>query len=195
MFHNRRGLLSLIVALSLWILDGRLSHPTAAFDSSPPDLQSADSRTYEEYTYRFTARIRDNGGITPFKVGEVIRGTFTYDPWGRDQHPDARQNGTFQSSRNALSFQFGDQYFYGTGDVLADVAVFKHAEHFGVIAPDLQLPKGWEMNHTRRSQSYGILFQNAPSKGIITKKGLPNRLSLKDFVNTRELRLAFFHGV
>ncbi len=30
-------------------------------------------------TYRFTARVSDNGGVTPFKAGSLITGTFSYD--------------------------------------------------------------------------------------------------------------------
>jgi hypothetical protein len=145
--------------------------------------------------YRFTARIKDNGGITPFKVGDVISGTFTYDLRGKDRHAEAAEFGAFESSANAFSVQLGEERFFGAGDVLATLAVDKHAEHFGVVAHDLKLPKGWEMDHTVRSQSYGFLLQNAPSRGVVERRGLPDRLSLADFVDTREVRLDFFHGV
>jgi hypothetical protein len=195
MSRNRRGLLCLIITVSYCILASFFPQPKAAF-SSPPDFETIDSRTFKEcINYRFIARITDNGGVMPFKKGEVICGTFAYDRRGTDKRPEAREHGVFVSSYNSLSLHYGDQYFRGTGDVLATVAVFEHAEHFGVVVHDLDLPKGWEMDHTIRSQSYGILFQNAPSKSIIANKELPYRLSLKDFVNTRELRLDFFHGV
>jgi hypothetical protein len=147
------------------------------------------------HTYRFTARITDNAGITPFKVGELITGTFSYDPRGKNLRPDVVGLGRYQSTRNSLVFQFGGLRFSGLGDISASVSTLDHAEDFGVVAPDLELPMGWEMDHTGRSQSYGLILQNAPPRNAIRSIALPDRLSLSDFVDTRELRLDFFHGV
>ncbi len=72
---------------------------------------------------------------------------------------------------------------------------FDTAEYFGLLAPDLKLPKGWEMPHGGPSQRYGILLQNVPPRKALAGKSLPDRLSLPDFVSSRELRLDFFHGV
>ena len=145
-------------------------------------------------TYRFKARIKANNGVTPFKVGKVITGTFTYDVAGKgeDTPPVC---GMFHSGGNALSFQVGQLHFKCIGDILVTTGLYKYAEHFQVVAPDLQLPRGWQMDHTRRSQTYSVLFQNAPPKGVVPRKQPPDRLSLSSWVNTRELLLDFYHGV
>jgi hypothetical protein len=146
-------------------------------------------------TYRFTARIKNNEGITPFKRGQLITGSFTYDLKSKAVRTNGRTYGHYESARNSFSFQTGGLRFTGVGDVTVTVSTFDHAEHFGIVAPDLKLPKGWEMDHTRRSQTYSILLQNAPSKKAITRLAIPDRVKLSDFVSTRELRLDFFHGV
>ena len=46
-----------------------------------------------------------------------------------------------------------------------------------------------------RSQTYGPLLQNVPSRAVMARGGLPDGLSLPNWINTRELRLDFFHGV
>jgi hypothetical protein len=147
-------------------------------------------------TYRFTARITDNAGITPFKVGQVITGSFTYDLKGTNIQPGIPAHAFYSSARNSLTFQVGDLRFVGAGKVLAVVNAFDHAEDFGMVAPDLKLPEGWEMDHTQRSQSYGFLLQNAPSRKVIARNAsIPERVALSDFVNSRELRFDFYHGV
>ena len=148
-------------------------------------------------TYRFAARIKDNAGITPFKVGDVIRGTIAYDLTGKDRNPTSAEHGNFYSPKNSLCFELGEQRFCGVGEIVTYLSVFEHAESIGVVAHDLHLPDGWEMDHTRRSQSYGLHLQNAPPRGVLKQKhnGLPESLSLRSFVDTRELRLDFFHGV
>jgi hypothetical protein len=40
-----------------------------------------------------------------------------------------------------------------------------------------------------------VLFQNAPKKGVIARSGIPEKLVLRDFVSTRELRLTFLNGI
>lgn len=146
------------------------------------------------HTYRFTARITANDGVLPFRVGSRLHGQFTYDMKAKDQRPNSPLLGFYPSTRNRFSFQLGDQHFTGT-DVTVTTGALSYAEHFGINAYDLKLPPGWEIDHTKRSQSYGIILQNAPSRGVMPNKAVPDRLKLSDFKNTRELRLDFFHGV
>jgi hypothetical protein len=146
-------------------------------------------------TYRFTARITDNAGVTPFGVGQVIQGTFTYDLEGRDRLTRLRWCGHYDSRRNSLSFRLGDLHFHGVGAVLATASRSERAETFSVVAYDLKLPPGWAMDHTGPAQSYGILLQNAPAKGALVDKRLPESLSLPSFTDTRRFRLNFFRGV
>jgi hypothetical protein len=76
------------------------------------------------------------------------------------------------------------------------VHAFDHAEGFQIVAMDLKLPEGWEMDHRGGSQTDGFLLQNAPSRKVIDRAArIPERVSLFEFVNTREVRLDFFHGV
>jgi hypothetical protein len=145
-------------------------------------------------TYQFEARVKDNAGITPFKVGDTISGRFTYDL----RSEKVRGNPAFahyEAVRNSFMFESGDLRFIGAGKTTVSVSSFEHSEHFGIGAPDLDLPKGWEMDHTRRSQTYGVLFQNVPPRKVISGVAIPESLSLSDFKNTLQLRLDFFHGV
>jgi hypothetical protein len=77
----------------------------------------------------------------------VITGTFTYDVAGKDER-SSPVHGVFHSRGNALSFHVGQLHFKGIGDIIVTTGLFKDAEHFGVVAPDLQLPHGWQMDHT-----------------------------------------------
>jgi hypothetical protein len=146
-------------------------------------------------TYGFTARIKGNGGVIPFRAGDTISGTFTCDLDSKNQHPPGRGHGAYKSPRNAFSFQLGKLHFSGAGDVLVTVGAFKHAEHFQVVAFDLKLPDGWKMDHAGPSQTYGIVLQNAPARGVLPNPAVPKRLNLARFANTRELRLDFCNGV
>ena len=114
-------------------------------------------------TYRFKARITKNGGVVPFAVDSILIREFTYDLKGRDRRADDKEAGIFESSRNALSFQVAGNRFVAVGSVDATLAVFDHAEHFQIYAKDLELPKGWKMNH--ESQSSSLILQNVPPKG------------------------------
>jgi hypothetical protein len=194
MFISRARLVGLLVLVSL-------PFPLAAI--LPPDGWSAPApapRTTR--TYRFEARITDNSGVTPLRVGDLIRGRFTYDLKARKIRPeDDRKDlralpfGHYVSAQNAIEFKVGDLRFTGAGEVLVTVSAFGHAEHFGVVAMDLKLPKGWEIDHKQGSQTYGFCLQNAPTKKVLAGPGIPDRVALADFVNTKEVRLDFFHGV
>jgi hypothetical protein len=178
-------------------------------------------------TYRFAARVQDNGGVTPFRLGSTVRGQFTYDMSAKNQEDERRRRaiansqtakarederrkstakqtpedvGRFVSPHNRFSFSVDDLHFTGAaGKVAVTTAVFRHAEHFQIVAYDLDLPRGWDMKHDR-GQSYGILLQNAPPRGVVKSAALPNRLPpLASFgsgpKDTRELSLGFYPGV
>jgi hypothetical protein len=162
----------------------------------PVDSGAAPAPAHRDVrTYRFTARVTDNGGVTPFKLGSLITGTFGYDLKGKHKRPDAPRYGVYMSAKNALTFEGAGLRFAGAGEVLAIAFSSRGVEHFGIVAPDLKLPKGWRIDHGGRSQTYSILLQNVPPRKAITGHALPDRLSLPDFVSSRELRLDFFHGV
>lgn len=146
-------------------------------------------------TYRFSAKVRDNGGVTPFKVGALITGTFTYDLKAKAVRTDGSSYGHYQSPLNAIDFRLGDLRFTGVGDITFTAGMHGRAEHYGIGAPDLKLPRGWDMDHTRRSQTYTVLLQNAPPRAAVPRVAVPDRLALPDFVTTRAVRLDFFHGV
>jgi hypothetical protein len=146
-------------------------------------------------TYRFTARIKANGGALPFRAGETITGTFTYDLDGKNQLPTGRAHNRYTSALNAFSFQLGKFHFVGAGDILVTVSAFTGGEHFQIVAFDLKLPDGWEMDHAGPSQTYGIVLQNAPARGALRHPSIPKHVRLAPFVNTRELRLDFCNGV
>jgi hypothetical protein len=191
MFIRTRHLLGFLVS-------GLLSLSLACHlgaDGGSDDLDMTRVVGGKTCTYRFTARITDNGGVLPFRVGDTIKGTFTYDLDGRNQRPDARDWGDYKSPQNALSLDLGNLRFSGVGDIKVTVGAFKHAEHFQIVAFDLKLPDGWEMDHGGRSQYYSIVLQNAPPKGAVPHAGIPNHVSLAPFSTTRVLCLAFANGV
>jgi hypothetical protein len=146
-------------------------------------------------TFRFSARVAKNGGVTPFEVGTVVKGTITYDLRGKDRLTENFECGKYDSERNALSLRLGDLEFKGVGKVVASASAFGHAESVSVIAPDLVLPSGWAMEHGSRSQSYGVILQNAPPRDVLAGKKLPDKVQLADFKDTRELRLDFSDGI
>src|SRR5262249_47479243 len=89
--------------------------PAAAAPLSLP----ADVRTYE-----FTARVKDNGGVTPLQVGAAVRGTVCYDLRGEDLDSDNKRCGRYASPRNSLSARIGDLEFRAAGDVSATTGAF-----------------------------------------------------------------------
>lgn len=148
----------------------------------------------ETRTYRFKARIKDNGGVTPFKVKDTISGKLTYDI--RSEVIQKRDEwGHYKSKRNAVTFECDGLIFDGAGEVMVAVGCSEHAEQFIIRAPDLKLPTGWEMDHKAGSQGYSVLIQNAPPKSAIRGIAIPTKLSLSDFTSFVEVRLDFFHGV
>jgi hypothetical protein len=146
-------------------------------------------------TYCFTARIKDNGGVLPFRAGDTITGTFTYDMDAKNEHPPGRVHGAYKSPLNAFSFELGKAHFSGVGDVLVTVSAHKGAEHFQVVAFDLKLPDGWKMDHGGPSQTYGIVLQNVPARSAVSGVAVPMHLRLAPFTGSRELRLDFVKGV
>jgi hypothetical protein len=160
----------------------------------PPEARPAPAPRGSTRTYRFTARVKDNGGVTPFKVGSVITGTFTYDLKAKNMYPKFRDFARYPSARNSLVFQLGDLRFTGTSGVQVSVTAYKDSAHFSIVTYDMKLPKGWEPETTRYN-SYGVCLQNVPPRKVLADPGIPNRLSLPDWVNTRELRLDFGKGV
>jgi hypothetical protein len=146
-------------------------------------------------TYRFTARVTGNGGVTPFQVGAVVKGAVTYDLRGTDRLPAHKESGRYESERNSLSARVGDLEFGAAGGVWATTGAFDSAETFQVVAFDLTLPAGWDMDHTNPGQSYGVVLQNAPPRKALAGKGLPDQVRLADFKDSRELQFDFFGGV
>jgi hypothetical protein len=164
----------------------------------PRDASSARAPApVETRTYKFKATIKDNAGVTPLKVGESLTGQFTYDLRSEAIRKDKKGEhwAHRKSKRNALVFEYGDLRFVGTGEILMWVNSFPDFETFGLMAPDLILPKGWEMDHKQPSQTYSILFQNNPPRKVIDGIAIPSKLSLDDFKTVREVRFVFAHGV
>lgn len=147
-------------------------------------------------TYQFTARIEKNAGVEPFQVGSTITGWFTYDLAAEDVFMDRRNPvSRHQSLRNMLVFQHGKNRFIGAGRISFDLAWYDIMELFGIVAHDLVLPPGWEIDRIGRSQSFGLVLQNAPPRGVILPNVIPDQLDLASFVDYREFNLDFFHGV
>ena len=151
-------------------------------------------------TYRFAAKITKNGGVTPFKVGTMITGEFTYDLAAKDIRQDNSEYGWYKSSKSKLTFNYRQLRFLGTGTIQVKIASSRSHEHFAILTTDLNMPKGWriEPHDTRKkykSRTFGVMLQNAPSKGVLPNDAIPKILDLSKYVTTRHVRLDFFHGV
>jgi hypothetical protein len=173
---------------------GLLAGPLLALALAPGTTNSRAPAPVETRTYQFQAKIKDNGGVTPFEVGESITGTFTYD---RRSNPIRSVPNCAHrvSDRNAIVFELGDLKFVGTDEVVVAVSSFEGSEHFGMTASDLTLPKGWDMLHKKGSQSYGFALQNVPPKKKIDGTSIPTELVLSDFTSSAEVWLDFYNGV
>ena len=58
------------------------------------------------------------------------------------------------------------------------------------------LPPGWSVpNPASLSDSYSVVFQNAPSLGVLTTDALPTSINLADWQSYRQMRLDFYDGV
>jgi hypothetical protein len=158
-------------------------------------------------TYRFTARITDNAGVTPFKFGSKITGEFTYDLTAKntknvpkDLGPKFARRGRYLSNKNRIVFKYGKLRIESTGIVVVNTGTVPGiAESFNMVASNVVLPKGWKIIEPRdrkeRSRAFGIIFQNYPPRGVLPSAHLPKDLDLSKFSNVKNMFLDFFHGV
>lgn len=156
-----------------------------------PVPRRADLSTH---AYLFTARVTDDGGVTPFKVGSVITGKLSWDSKAKPLSQRANQ-AVWKSRLNSISFQMGPHRFSDVGEVKLVVTRFRFGETYSFVSHDLKVPQGWEIDHTSGSDSYAILLQNAPPRNAIPNLKVPEKITLSQFVSERQLRLDFFHGV
>jgi hypothetical protein len=154
-------------------------------------------------TWRFTARIRSNDGLTPFETGGFITGTFTID---LDAAPEMQRSvpgqDVFRSKSNAITFTHEGFQFVGK-DVDAVVTATEVYESFEVVARDGDLSAGWGKApaHAIRGREtsylefgFRLLHTSPHMSRVLRRDGsLPGRLSLKDFT-LRDVRLYFPNG-
>src|SRR5579871_1589670 len=82
-------------------------------------------------TYKYVAKIVDDGGVTPFEVGKQLAGQFNYDLKGKTviyeldgkERPAQTDHLKYRSDQNGLSFQLGDLKFTASGDTKMDVMI------------------------------------------------------------------------
>ncbi len=176
--------------------------PTQSQSAAPmaePTGQSVDPANLPDasiaVSYRFAARIKDNGGVAWFKTGTVITGQFTYDVDATplsSRVPNAKR---YLSPRNRLVFEYEQERFVGAGDIQVKIGALTQSESFVIRADDLELPSGWVINRAGRFDGYGIGLQNVPPRGVLQDARVPASLELSQFVTSRELQLSFYHGV
>lgn len=167
----------------------------AAPDGDPQPETGPAPRTV---TNRFTARVARVHGVLPFPPGTPIEGTVTYDLDSRARFPAHPQN-IMDSPHNALSFRVGDLRFVGAGRVSVTSIADNHYDFFTLVAEGATLPAGWESDpgavHKGHHNTFGILLQNVPPRGVIPPGAVIDHLDLPAFVNTREFRMDFIDGV
>jgi hypothetical protein len=148
-------------------------------------------------TYRFSAKITENGGVTPFEVDKEIRGRFTYDLEDKSKNPPNKLSEAYCSERNTVTCQIDKLTFTGTGDrnmslgTLLLVSATGTAERFGVVARDFKLPVGWDMNHSSKALLIGVGFQNQPARNVLPTSAIPDKLQLADWKDMRGVFVVF----
>lgn len=130
-----------------------------------------------------------------FRVGDAFDGCFSYDTASPDQFPANADLGRY--SAPADRFAFSSPGFSMTAtDVLSDVALFPWAESVSSSGQTPVLPPGWSVpNPASLSDSYSVIFQNAPSLGVLATDALQTTINIADWVSYREMRLDFYDGV
>jgi hypothetical protein len=177
---------------------GSLSLPATLHAEKPP---VAARKPKMLRTYRFTAKITHNGGVTPFKVGTMIMGEFTYDIYATNIRPDRSEVGWYNSSNHRFWFQYGKLRFVGRGDIRLSVGkIPKIVESFGIGSRDLKMPPGWRLGPPDSRFSgdvpgFRVMLQNDPPFGAINNPAVPTKIEFWRFATTRELRLHFAHGI
>lgn len=162
--------------------------------SAAPRIEPADKG--KTVTYRFKAKVDKQYNATPFAIGDEIEGEFTYDLESKMRRPDSPQpRNVMESSRNTVSFKVGKQQFTGMGIGWLSVTETQHAETLVVGTRELRLPDGWKVNEGKYPPGFCVMFQNAPPRNVIQPTGIPHRIKLDDFVDTREFRLDFMNGL
>jgi hypothetical protein len=155
-------------------------------------------------TYRFTARITDNAGVTPFKVGTKITGEFTYDMTAkniRNAGPKFALSGEYKSKRNQIAFTYGKLRFEAKGRVkVTSGTIPRIAEDFSVVSFGLRLPMGWKSieppeNKKYRIPSFGVILQNHPPRKVLPTADIPKALDLAKFVNAKNAYINFPNGL
>src|SRR5262245_54298632 len=82
-------------------------------------------RKHDLRTYRFKARVLENGGVTPFNVGELVTGRFACDhdaPNTATFPPGLKWRGIYKSKHNAMSFRLGDLDFVGSREIVVSIS-------------------------------------------------------------------------
>jgi hypothetical protein len=155
-------------------------------------------------TYRFVARITDNAGVTPFKVGTKITGEFTYEMTAkniRNAGPKFALSGEYESKRNQIVFTYGKLRFEAKGRVkVTSGTIPRIAEDFSVVSFGLRLPVGWKSidppeNKKYRIPSFGVILQNYPPHKVLPTADIPKALDLTRFVNVKNAYINFPNGL
>jgi hypothetical protein len=168
---------------------------SCGFAACRGDTDPADPTTAARPTYRFTARIT-HSDVPPFKVGEVIEGTFSYALLAERERrqPSLRhEHGFYNSPHNRIFCRLGKARFVGAG-VQVGVLSSHELEMFVIGAADMTLPDGWSMEHTREAYAFSINMSRKRPKDAIRRVALPERLALSVF-STRLLNIQFANGV
>jgi hypothetical protein len=153
-------------------------------------------------TYRFTATIKGNSGVTPFKVGSKITGKFTYDLAAKDLRRDSQTSGHYKAPGNSIEIRCGSLRFVSIRDVRAHMNLTKpFYEGFSIRASEWTLPKGWRYAPrpappTFDSCNIAISLQNRRNEIHVLSSGrlLPETDLTKRFRH-RAVRMTFYHGI
>jgi hypothetical protein len=152
-------------------------------------------------TYRFTAKIIYNTGVTPMKVGTRLTGEFTY---GLAAHnvSTLKRIGRYRSRRNKLSIRYGKLVFRCQDVVTVSVGIStpNRFEAFSISGGKLNVPKGWRSHldsFSGMDKSYITFYlQNSPARALLVDgTRIPSHLDAWKRFQTRTLVLDFQDGV
>lgn len=199
------GFINALIAAKVQILEQRILLPavllslaltTTAFAGQPPVPAKKPNMLR---TYRFTAKIFYNTGVTPLKVGTKLSGKFTYDLAARRHQTKVKWCVHYRSPRNKIQIRYRKLVFRSEGIGTVSVGVRRNGhEALSIASGTLKTPKGWRSHPhaiSGEDKSYcTFTLQNSPARGMLRDTTMPHKLESKGFKG-RTVVLDFQHGV
>ena len=149
-------------------------------------------------TYRFTAKIIHNTGVTPLRVGTHLTGQFTYSLKASQTASNLKWVGHYRSAKIKIRICYGKLVFSSQDVGWIKVTSTKDQRGLYVGGANLKLPKGWQAKANAvgtRKSSCGFSLQDRGSNTLLPNTSIPSSLAFWKRFETCTVRLDFSHGV